>query len=335
MGRHLKTEEWEEIFVFYREYLKKNITKRKFKYEYLRISKRESFSKEVILNIRNKFKKYNLGMSIESKSGKAPKKGKGSGRPRKIDKEVENQKRREALKKITRDQLEFLITNIFYGKILERNDSKDLDEAIEKFKKRYGFSVKIKQIIDILGIKKSTYYYRLKKSKNDKKVKKIQYEDQIKQAFRECKGRYGRERLALLLKMKFGVDINYRTLGRYMNKLGLFCEIRRAKRKREHKVTNVKFQDLVQRDYDGKFNDVYATDVTYIPSPSDVLGNHVYLSAVIHHKTKKIVSWNLSRYNDNNLVLEHIKQTNFPNNFIIHSDHGFQYSSNEYINFVK
>ncbi|MCT4469922.1 hypothetical protein [Mycoplasma sp. HS2188] len=72
-------------------------------------------------------------MSMESKTGK------GSGRPRKKDRELENQKRKEALKKITRDQLEFLITDIFYEKILERNDSKDLDEAIEKFKKRYGF----------------------------------------------------------------------------------------------------------------------------------------------------------------------------------------------------
>nr|WP_307925934.1 hypothetical protein [Mycoplasmopsis bovis] len=30
----------------------------------------------------NKYKRYNLGMNIESMSGRSPKKGKGSGRPK-------------------------------------------------------------------------------------------------------------------------------------------------------------------------------------------------------------------------------------------------------------
>ncbi|RMX34491.1 hypothetical protein [Mycoplasmopsis fermentans] len=80
-----------------------------------------------------------------------------------------------------------------------------------------------------------------------------------------------------------------------MNQLGLICEIRRAKRKRENKNTNVKYENLSERDYDGKHNDIFVTDVTYIPSSIDVLENHVYLSAIIHHRTKKIVSWNLSK----------------------------------------
>nr|WP_307921772.1 hypothetical protein [Mycoplasmopsis bovis] len=46
------------------------------------------------------------------------------------------------------------------------------------------------------------------------------------------------------------------------------------------------------RDYDGIYNDIYATDVTYIPSPIDVDQNFVYMSAVIHHKTKKILGFN-------------------------------------------
>ncbi|RMX34490.1 hypothetical protein [Mycoplasmopsis fermentans] len=167
MGKHLNTEKWIEIFIFFKEYLDYKITKTEFKNEYFRISQRQIFDRETIRSIKNKFKKYNLGMSIESNTGKSPKKGKGSGRPRKKDIEVEKKNREEALRKMTRNQLEILITDIFYKEILERNNSKDLDEAIEKFKKRYGFSVTIKQIIAILGIKKSTYYYRLKQRKKD------------------------------------------------------------------------------------------------------------------------------------------------------------------------
>ena len=50
-----------------------------------------------------------------------------------------------------------------------------------------------------------------------------------------------------------------------MQKLGLFCYIKKAKRKREIKNIDVKFINIVNRDYDGKFNDVYATDVSYYP----------------------------------------------------------------------
>ena len=79
-------------------------------------------------------------------------------------------------------------------------------------------------------------------------------------------------------------------MGRNINKLGLFCEVRQRKIKRKNKNLNVKFKNLVKRDYDGIYNDVYATDVTYIPSPKEVYDDHVYLSAIIQHKTKKLLA---------------------------------------------
>ncbi|WP_334199211.1 IS3 family transposase [Metamycoplasma hominis] len=64
------------------------------------------------------------------------------------------------------------------------------------------------------------------------KNKAIQYEKQIKEAFIECKGRFGRKDFHFL-KKKYQININSRTLGRIMNKLSLLCKIRRSKRKRE------------------------------------------------------------------------------------------------------
>ncbi|WP_240448647.1 DDE-type integrase/transposase/recombinase [Metamycoplasma hominis] len=273
-------------------------------------------------------------MNIKSQTGKAPKKSKGSGLLRKRDIEQENKLRKKTLKEMSREQLEYLITDIFYEEILKRNNSKNLEEVVEKIKKKHNFSISIKQIITILGIKKSTFYYRIKKFKLPAKNKAIQYEKQIKEAFIECKGRFGRERLSLFLKKKYQIDINPRTLDRIMNKLGLLCEIRRSKRKREIKNVNATFKNLANRDYDGQINDIYATDVTYIPSPTDVIENHVYLSVLLHHKTKKIVSWNLSKYNDTNLVLKHFKLTKFLKKFIVHSDHGYQYSSKEFLDYI-
>ncbi|MCA8850998.1 DDE-type integrase/transposase/recombinase, partial [Mycoplasmopsis bovis] len=44
---------------------------------------------------------------------------------------------------------------------------------------------------------------------------------------------------------------------------------------------------------------------------------------------------NLSLYNDNSLVIDNIKKVNFPKNFVIHSDHGSQYSSKEYLQLIE
>ncbi|QQH23275.1 hypothetical protein HYE26_02585 [Mycoplasmopsis bovis] len=40
-------------------------------------------------------------------------------------------------------------------------------------------------------------------------------------------------------------------------------------------------------------------------------------------------------YNDNSLVIDNIKKVNFPKNFVIHSDHGSQYSSKEYLQLIE
>ncbi|WBP84301.1 hypothetical protein [Mycoplasmopsis edwardii] len=92
--------------------------------------------------------------------------------------------------------------------------------------------------------------------------------------------------------------------------------------------------DLVQRDYNSKNNIIYATDVTCILTPKDINQNHIYLSAIIDHKTK-FVTYEISLNNDTELVLNNIKNTKFKNNFILHSDHGSAYLSIDYINKIK
>lgn len=54
-------------------------------------------------------------------------------------------------------------------------------------------------------------------------------------------------------------------------------------KKREIKNT-LEFSNIASRDYDGKINDIYATDVSYVRE------NHVYISVLIHYKGKKTVS---------------------------------------------
>ncbi|ASI54028.1 IS3 family transposase [Metamycoplasma hyosynoviae] len=330
MGRQLKKEEWYEIFKWYKQYLNYDISRNELIVKYISFTNKRNERKSIFRLIKNKFKKYNLGMSIESQTGKSPKKGKNVGRPKKNDNRRKLQE--EVLDELSKEDIKRLILDVYYDAILDKYKSKDLKEVIKKIKKTISSNISNLKIMKILGIRKSTFYYRLKKPIKNEEVK---YRKEIEQSFYECKGRYGRERLSFFLKKKYNILINPRTLDRYMSTLGLYCSIRRAKRKREKKNTNVKFNNIIQRDYDGKQNDVFATDVSYIPSPKDVAENHVYLSVLIHHKTKKIVSWNLSKNNDNFSVMKHITQTKFPKKFIIHLDHGSQYSSCEYVEFIQ
>ncbi|MGY6172663.1 transposase [Candidatus Mycoplasma pogonae] len=67
----------------------------------------------------------------------------------------------------------------------------------------------------------------------------------ILEFFNKNKGIYGKQKLAAYIKNNYQIKINYRTLGRKMQQLSLFCKIRQKRKAREIKNTNVKFFDLV------------------------------------------------------------------------------------------
>ncbi|WP_233341716.1 IS3 family transposase [Mycoplasmopsis bovirhinis] len=158
---------------------------------------------------------------------------------------------------------------------------------------------------------------------------KIKHKEIIFQSFVENKERYGRRRLAKYILQEYNIQINPRTLGNYMRKLNLKTFVRQKRKTKESKNTSVKVPDLVKRDYNSSNDNIYATDVTYIPAPKDIKQNHIYLSAIIDYKTK-FVTYELSLKNDTKLILNNISNTNFKNYFILHSDHGSVYSSLEY-----
>lgn len=55
----------------------------------------------------------------------------------------------------------------------------------------------------------------------------------------------------------------------------------------------------------------------------------------ISRKTKLIESWELSESNNNELVINTIKNLSRTKEFIFHTDHGSQYSSSYVINKLK
>ena len=73
-----------------------------------------------------------------------------------------------------------------------------------------------------------------------------------------------------------------------------------------------------------KTNNSICTDVTYIKWN----GLFLYLSAAIDLRNNEIVGWSISNKNDLELVMKTFSSVKLNEYSIIHSDHGYQYSSN-------
>ena len=89
--------------------------------------------------------------------------------------------------------------------------------------------------------------------------------------------------------------------------------------------------NLLKRDFKAdRPNQKWCTDVTYLIYK----GNRAYLSSIIDLYDMKIVAYVISKHNDNKLVMdtlnEAIAKRKDVHGCILHSDQGFQYTSNEY-----
>ncbi|WP_416755947.1 hypothetical protein ACM0IS_02670 [Mycoplasma aquilae ATCC BAA-1896] len=61
----------------------------------------------------------------------------------------------------------------------------------------------------------------------------------------------------------------------------------------------------MKRDYnDISGQNIKSTDVTYIPATKDAPQNHIYLSVVMDNKTKLIIGYKFSYYNNMDLVMD-------------------------------
>ena len=174
---------------------------------------------------------------------------------------------------------------------------------------------------EVLRISPKTYYkYRY--------VKDRDYDDYktIKKVFKESLNTYGYRRITDELQDR-GFSINHKKVARIMNKYGIKANYIKTKNKNnQYYKENIK-PDLLQKDFNQRG---WVTDVTYLIYRN----KRAYLSTILDLETRKIISYQISIKNDNQLVLDTlnkaIKKTKDLNGLIIHSDQGSQYVSYEY-----
>ena len=143
---------------------------------------------------------------------------------------------------------------------------------------------------------------------------------------------YGYRRMAIQVNKNLKSNYNKKRIRRIMLKLGIQSVIRR-KRAAWKKSTPIHIaENTLNRQFDSvtKPNQVWCTDVTEFKC-SD--GSKIYLSALIDLFDKSIISHVSSTRNDNALVMDTLNKAfkEYPESHpLIHSDRGYQYTSNQY-----
>jgi len=149
--------------------------------------------------------------------------------------------------------------------------------------------------------------------------------------------RQGIRRLRMNIKTIHSQSLTNHAIYRYMRLNGVQSIIRK-KIKKYSKVEHHTIPNLLQRNFNTSGpNQKWSIDVSYLKA----IGITLYLCAIKDMYDKSIVSYHISKFNDNQLVLQTLNQALQKNkheqrkNLILHSDQGIQFTSNDYSKLLK
>lgn len=186
-------------------------------------------------------------------------------------------------------------------------------------------------LCSILKCSKSGYYQWVKTGRPTYKSFNTTISDMVfKQYFKD--NRQGIVRLRMNIKKNYGVILSKKTIYRYMQLHHIQSVIRR-KKKKYSKVQHHSIPNLIKRKFNASSsNEKWSIDVTYVHTTAGI----EYLCAIKDMYDKSIISYNVSRFNDNQLVLTALDNAlnKIPyisrQGLIIHSDQGHQFTSLAY-----
>ena len=141
---------------------------------------------------------------------------------------------------------------------------------------------------------------------------------------------WGARQLSAQLK-KRGHQVGRRKTRRYMNEMGIdpiYPKMNLSKRMQQAKVCPYLLRNAVI----DRPNQAWSIDITYIP----IKRGFLYLTAVIDWYSRCIVGWEVDDTLDTRMVITALKKAFMvAKPVILNSDQGCQFTSNEYMNFLK
>ena len=198
------------------------------------------------------------------------------------------------------------------------------------FHHRNEFS--IREMCRLFDVSRSGYYDYVKRM--DTPAKDLPLADKIRECQMQTKQTYGYQRMTVWLD-KQGIHRNPKTVLRVMQKYNLQSVVRR-KRYQKYGECLHRYPNRLNRDFHAdKPNQKWVTDISYIRTAQGFL----YLSVIRDLYDNSIVSYKTSTNQNINLVLNTIRSAKRKEEVTaelqLHSDQGFQYTSQAYFNLTK
>jgi len=184
------------------------------------------------------------------------------------------------------------------------------------------------------GVSRSGYYDYVKR--RGSLPRNTELAGLIAECQKSCGKTYGYRRVQIWLERKKSLHFNPKTVLRIMNKYGLLSEIRRRKKYRQMGQQLHKYENLLNRNFVAdRPNQKWVTGISYIHTAQGVL----YLSMIRDLFDNSIVAYKTGTEQTVNLVLNTIKlaveKEAAAGELHLHSDQGFQYTSQAYFNLTK
>ena len=200
--------------------------------------------------------------------------------------------------------------------------------VIYRNKEKYSIS----EMCRFFGVSRSGYYGYV--SRMDKPAFDLPLAEKIRECQKECGQTYGYRRVHIWLERK-GIYRNPKTVLKVMQKYSLLSAIRRKKYRNCGTVLH-KYPNLLNRNFTAeKPNQKWVTDISYIHTKQGVL----YLSIIRDLYDNSIVAYKTGTVQNVHLVLSTIraakKKEKVAADVQLHSDQGFQYTSNGYFKLTQ
>lgn len=197
-------------------------------------------------------------------------------------------------------------------------------------------------LLDISGLKRSTYYYTL--NKLDKDTKNDDIMNTIIDIYYAHKARYGYRRITLEL-INRGYTVNHKKVKRLMSKMGLYARTPKAKYKSykgdmngtvknlllDKVIDEVNHKTYYERNFKTeRCNEIWSTDV----SEFHIAAGKLYLSPILDLHNREIVSYNIStspNYEQiKDMLAKAFNKYKDLKGLILTSDQGWQYQMQDY-----
>ena len=200
--------------------------------------------------------------------------------------------------------------------------------AIFKHTDKYTVS----EMCRFFEVSRSGYYDYVKRM--DIPAKDLPLANKIKECQDKCGKTYGYRRVHIWLQRQ-GIYHNPKTILRVMQKYNLLSVVRRRKYHYYSQYTH-RYDNLLNRNFNAdRPNQKWVTDISYIHTKQGVL----YLSIIRDLYDNSIVAYKTSTTQNIALVLNTIKaakkKEKVTDELQLHSDQGFQYTSNPYFKLTQ